>query len=58
MTGIIIIFSLIKFGPPLALLLIAISRYNTDREDSTKLFILVLVWFIIGGGICASMGGF
>lgn len=43
----------ITFGPPVLFFIIGMVK---RRKDSGKIFfILAAVWFIVGGGICASI---
>jgi len=45
----------ITFGPPLIFLIIALVKRARKRDSAKIFFILAFVWFIVGGGICASI---
>ncbi len=44
---------LITFGPPVLFLIMGIVKRKSDRGK--VYFILSALWFIIGGGICATI---
>lgn len=47
----------ITFAPPVIFLIIGLVKRNTNKDTAKVFFILAAAWFIIGGGICASMMG-
>lgn len=51
----IFIIYLIFHIPAIILLLLGLSRLNTKPENAKKLLIAAGIYFLIGGGICASM---
>lgn len=53
--GGLIIFTLgVWFGPPLILTVIGISRFRENRKLAKTLFIMAVIYVLIGAGICAS----
>jgi len=53
----IVICFLITFGPPVLLFVMGVVRRNRNQDSAKILFIVAAVWFIVGGGICASILG-
>jgi len=43
------------FGPPLILTIIGISRFRENRKLAKILFIIAVIYVLIGAGICASI---
>jgi hypothetical protein len=46
---------LVTFGPPVLFLIIGLAIRSRNKNTAKILFILATVWFVIGGGICASV---
>jgi hypothetical protein len=45
----------LTFAPPIIFLFIGLIRRRRNKDNATVFFILSAVWFIIGGGTCASI---
>ncbi len=53
--GALVFFILgIWFGPPLILTIFGISRYRENKKLAKTLFIIAVIYVLIGAGICAS----
>ena len=46
---------LITFGPPVLFLILGIVKHSRNKDSAKVFFILAAVWFIVGGGLCASI---
>lgn len=55
--GLVFMMVAIWFGPPLLLSLIGLSIYGRNKKTAKVLFILALVYVVVGGGICGSLVG-
>lgn len=54
--GMLILFCYsITFGPPLIFFVIGLVKRKSDPSAAKLFFIFATIWFIIGGGICASI---
>lgn len=55
LNGMVFVFLLIMFGPPILLLLIGVAVKSKSKKASKILYILGAVYLVIGLGICGSM---
>jgi hypothetical protein len=46
---------LVTFGPPVLFLIIGLATRSRNKNTAKIFFILATVWFVIGGGTCASI---
>ncbi len=53
--GIVYLFLAIMLGPPILLASIGIAYYKKKPNLSKILFILAVLYLLIGGGICGSL---
>ncbi|PHI21000.1 hypothetical protein CEQ90_04755 [Lewinellaceae bacterium SD302] len=53
--GIFLLIFGIMFGPPILLTVIGLFTYPRSKEGAKVLFILALVYLVVGLGICGSM---
>jgi hypothetical protein len=51
----VILLYLFFHTPAIIMLIIGLNKRESDPEKSKTLLILAGVYFVIGGGICASM---
>jgi hypothetical protein len=56
--GMFIILYLIFHTPAIIMLIIGLNKRKSDPDKSTVLLIIAGVYFVIGGGMCASMARF
>ena len=52
---IIFIILLVMLGPPIALLIIGLSKRDTEPDRAKRFYIAAVVYVLISGGICASL---
>ncbi|WGH74321.1 hypothetical protein P8625_09350 [Tenacibaculum tangerinum] len=57
LTGIFIAVLLIMFGPPVILAIIGAAIKNKNKKASEIMYILAVVYLVIGLGVCGSMVG-
>ena len=50
----IVIYAAAHF-PAFVLLIAGVINWNKNRKDAKQYFIAAIIYFIIGGGICASI---